>query len=86
MFDFMKLSTIAFPRPKSASGKTKTQPNHFFIDRRIQELQEESGLSFHTLLLDWEKLSIKVCQKSMTRAVKRLGIKDRIMRRIEAIV
>ena len=40
--------------------KNKSTAQPFLIHRRIQELQEESGLSFHTLLLDWEKAFDKV--------------------------
>ena len=85
MFGFMKLSTTAYQRPNSVSGKTKNTAQPLFIYRRIQELQEESGLSFHTLLLDWEKAFDKVDQKRMIQAIKRLGTKDKIIRMIEAI-
>ena len=43
--------------------KNKNTSQPLFIYRRIQELQEESGLSFHTLLLDWERVFDKVHQK-----------------------
>ena len=65
--------------------KNKGTAQPLFIYRRIQELQEESGLSFHTLLLDWEKAFDKVDQKRMIQAIRRLGIKVKIIRMIEAI-
>ena len=64
-------------------NKSTAQPR--FIYRRIQELQEEAGLSFHTLLLDWEKAFDKVEQKRMIKAFKRLGIKYKLIRMIAAI-
>ena len=51
--------------------KNKSTAQPLFIYRRILELQEESGLSFHTLLLDWEKAFDKVDQKRMVQAIKR---------------
>ena len=80
----MKPSTTAPQRPNSVLGKQKHSPAAI-IYRRIQELQEESGLSFHTLLLDWEKAFDKVDQKRMVQAMERLGINDKIIRVIEAI-
>ena len=65
--------------------KNTSTAQPLFIYRRIQELQEESGLSFHTLLLDWETAFDKVDQKRMMQAIKRLGTKDKIIRMIEAI-
>ena len=50
--------------------KNKSTAQPFFIYRRIQELQEEFGLSFHTLLLDWEKAFDKVDQKRMIQAIR----------------
>ena len=65
--------------------KNESTAQPLFIYRRTQELQEESGLSFHTLLLDWEKAFDKVDQRRMIQAIRRLRIKDKIIRMIEAI-
>ena len=65
--------------------KNKSTAQPLFIYRRIQEIHEEFGLSFYTLLLDWEKAFDKVDQKRMIQAIKRLGIKDKIIRMIGAI-
>ena len=64
MFDFMKPSTVAFPRPNSALGKTKAQPSRFLavfylptdprIPRRIW-----LKLSHTTYYWTGKKLSIK---------------------------
>ena len=78
MFDFT-YETIDDRISKTQFGfrKNKSTAQPLFIHRRIQELQEESRLSFHTLLLDWEKAFDKVDQKRMVQAIKRLGIKDK---------
>ena len=65
--------------------KNKSTAQPLSVYKRIQELQKESGSSFHTLLLDWEKAFDKVDHKRMIQAIKRLGIKDKIIRMIEAI-
>ena len=78
MFDFMKPLTIASQRPNSVLEKNKSTAQPLFIHRRIQELQEEAGLSFHTLLLDWEKAFDKVDQKRMIKAIERLGINTKL--------
>ena len=64
-------------------GKSTSQP--LFIYRRIQELHEESGDTFHTLLLDWEKAFDKVDQTRLVQALSRLGIPPKILRLITAI-
>ena len=57
--------------------KKKGTAQPLFIYRRLQEIQEESGSSFHTLLLDWEKAFDKVDQARMIQAIRRLGIKEK---------
>ena len=49
--------------------KNKSTAQPLFVYRRSQELQEDSGASFHTLLLDWEKVFDKVDQKQMIEAI-----------------
>ena len=38
-------------------GKSTSQPIHIY--KRVQEIHEEAGLELVTILLDWEKASIK---------------------------
>ena len=64
-------------------GKSTAQP--LFILRRTQEIQEEAALECHLLLLDWEKAVDKVLQDRMTKAIKRLGIPDKIINMINEI-
>ena len=64
-------------------GKSTAQP--FFILRRTQEIQEEAALECHLLLLGWEKTFDKVLQDRMTKAIKRLGIPDKIINMINEI-
>ena len=63
-------------------GKSTSQP--LFI-RRTQEIQEEAALESHLLLLDWEKAFDKVSQSRMMRAIRRLGIPEKITNMIKAI-
>ena len=58
--------------------KKKSTAQPLFIYRRLQEIQEESGSSFHTLLLDWEQAFDKVDQARMIRAIRRLGSKEQM--------
>ena len=39
--------------------KNESTAQPLFIYRRIQELQKESASAFHTLLLDWERVSTR---------------------------
>ena len=64
-------------------GKSTAQP--LFILRRTQEIQEEAALECHLLLLDWEKAFDKVLQDRMTKAIKRLGVPNKIINMINAI-
>ena len=66
-------------------GKSTAQPQPLFILRRTQEIQEEAALECHLLLLDWEKAFDKVLQDRMTKAIKRLGIPDKIINMINEI-
>ena len=63
-------------------GRSTSQP--LFILRRTQEVQEEAALESH-LLLDWEKAFDKVPQSKMIRAIRRLGIPEKIINVIKAI-
>ena len=65
--------------------KKKSTAQPLFIYRRLREIQEESGSSFHTLLFDWEKAFDKVDQTRMIQAIRRLGVKENIINMIEAI-
>ena len=64
-------------------GKSTARP--LFILRRTQEIQEEAALECHLLLLDWEKAFDKVLQDRMTKAIKRLGVPNKIINMINAI-
>ena len=64
-------------------GKSTAQP--LFILRRTQEIQEEAALEYHLLLLDWEKAFDKVLQDRMTKAIKSLGIPNKIINVINEI-
>ena len=64
-------------------GRSTSQP--LFILRRTQEVQEEAALENHLLLLDGEKASDKVSQRKMIRAIRRLGVPDKIINMIKAI-
>ena len=64
--------------------KKKSTAQPLFIYRRLREIQEESGSSFHTLLLDWEKAFDKVDQARMIQAIRRLGV-GKMIKMIEAI-
>ena len=63
-------------------GKSTSQP--LFI-LRTQEIQEEAALESHLLLLDWEKAFDKVSQSRMIRAIRRLGVPEKIINMIMAI-
>ena len=65
-------------------GKSTAQP--LFILRRTQEIQEEAALECHLLLLDWEKAFDKVLQDRMTKAIKRLGVPDKIISMINKYI
>eukprot|EP00972_Heterocapsa_arctica_P042732 6301231-Heterocapsa_arctica.AAC.1 len=52
---------------------------HLFIYRRLQEIHEESGQEFITLLLDWEKAFDKVDQQRMIIGFQRMGIPNEIV-------
>ena len=64
-------------------GKSTAQP--LFILRRTQEIQEDAALECHLLLLDWGKYFDKVLQDRMIKAIKRLGIPDKIINMINEI-
>jgi hypothetical protein len=64
-------------------GRSTAQP--LFILRRTQEIQEEAALECHLLLLDWEKAFDKVDQGRMIKAIRRLGLPEKIIRMITAI-
>ena len=64
-------------------GKSTAQP--LFILRRTQETQEEAALECHLLSLDWEKAFDKVLQDRMAKAIKRLGIPDKVINIIDEI-
>ena len=63
-------------------GKSTAQP--IFILRRTQDTQEEAALECHLLLFDWEKAFDKVLQDRMTKAIKRLGVPNKIINVISA--
>ena len=64
-------------------GRRTSQP--LFILGRTQEIQEETALESHLLPLDWEKAFDKVSQSKMIRAIRRLGIPEKIINMIKAI-
>ena len=64
-------------------GRITSQP--LFILRGAQEIQEEAALESHLLLLDWEKAFDEVSQGKMTRAIRRLGVPEKITNMIKAI-
>eukprot|EP00972_Heterocapsa_arctica_P076641 11305453-Heterocapsa_arctica.AAC.1 len=47
--------------------------------RRIQEIHEESGQKFLTLLLDWEKAFDKVDQQPIIIVLRRMSIPNKIV-------
>jgi hypothetical protein len=47
-----------------------------FLFRRTQEIHEESGQEFRTLLLDWEKAFDRVDQERLVIVLRRMGIPD----------
>ena len=64
-------------------GRSTSQP--LFTITRTQDIQEEAALESHLLLLDWEKAFDKVPQSKMIRAIRRLGIPEKITNMIKAI-
>ena len=67
------------------SRKKRGTAQPLLMYRRLQEIQEESGSSFHTLLLDWEKAFDKVDQARTIQAIRRSGIKEKMIKMAEAI-
>eukprot|EP00972_Heterocapsa_arctica_P110473 16263886-Heterocapsa_arctica.AAC.1 len=47
--------------------------------RRIQEIHEESGQEFLTLLLDWDKAFDNIDQQRMIIVLRRMGIPNGIV-------
>ena len=64
-------------------GKSTSQPIHIYKIK--QEIHEEAGLEFVTVLLDWEKASDKMHQGRLLDALRRIGIPGKVVRVIEAI-
>eukprot|EP00972_Heterocapsa_arctica_P052479 7720213-Heterocapsa_arctica.AAC.1 len=58
--------------------KKRSTLQPLFIYRRLQEIHEESGQEFITLLLDWEKAFDKVDQQRMMIVLQRMGIPKEI--------
>ena len=65
--------------------KSRSTAQPLFILRRAQEMQEESGLETHVLLLDWEKAFDKVNQTKLLTALTRIGIPTKSVAIIKAI-
>ena len=65
-----------------STGKSAAQP--VLTLRGTQEIQEEAALECHLLLLDWEKAFDKVLQDRMTKAIKRLGVPDKMINMMSA--
>ena len=64
-------------------GRSTAQP--LFILRRTQEIQEETALECHLLLLGWGRAFDKVPQDRMTKAIKRPGVPNKLINMINAI-
>ena len=64
-------------------GKSTSQP--LLILRRPQGIQKEAAPESHLLLLDWEKAFDKVPQSKMVRAIRRLGVPEKIINMMKAI-
>eukprot|EP00972_Heterocapsa_arctica_P025674 3777519-Heterocapsa_arctica.AAC.1 len=59
--------------------KQRSTLQPLFIYRRLQEIHEESGQEFITLLLDWEKAFDKVDQQRMMIVLQRMGIPNELV-------
>ena len=64
-------------------GKSTSQPIHIY--KIIQEIHEETGLEFVTVLLDWGKAFDKMHQGRSLDALRRIGIPGKMVRVIEEI-
>ena len=85
MSGFMKPLTTAAARPNSALGKAKAPHNHSLSTDAFKNYKKNQDQA--SILYYWigEETFDKVDQKRMIQAIRRLGIKDKIIRIIEAI-